>query len=548
MAATAPGQEDHGGFPSSAHVWQAAREAVRREVERRRRPGYDGRRDHPAGERRRPPAVRRHPHDAAGRAARTARTHRSQERLRPRPVRRLHHPARWPAREQLPGARRRATKTPRSSRSKGWPTATICIPLQQAFIAHDAFQCGYCTPGQLCSAVGMLREAEAGWPSAVSADLTAEQHHAQRRRDSRAHERQSLPLRCLRQHRPGDPGGRPAGSKHQQRDTGGGTPMNPFRYERASDASSRRRAAGPAPNGVFLGGGTNLVDLMKLGVAQPDLLVDITHLPYDRIEPLPDGGVRIGALVRNSDLAADRTIRAALSRARPGAARGASGQLRNLATTGGNLLQRTRCVYFQDVSKPCNKRVPGSGCSARAGYHRELAILGASEACIATHPSDMAVALAALDAVVRVLGPGGERTIPLVDFHRLPGDEPQRDTVLAHGELITAIDLPPLPSRRARATARCATARPTPSRSSRWPRRSLSPTMAWCATCASRWAASRTSRGGRGKPRRHCVAHRRRRRRSSGRPRPSWPTRSRCRVTRSRSRSRATSSCARCST
>ena len=221
--------------------------------------------------------------------------------------------------------------------------------------------------------------------------------------------------------------------------------MNPFRYERAADAQAAVAALAAAPNGVFLGGGTNLVDHMRLGVQQPELLVDITHLPYDRIEPLPGGGVRIGALVRNSDLAADRTIRQRYPVLAEALLDGASGQLRNLATTGGNLLQRTRCVYFQDVSKPCNKRVPGSGCSARAGYHRELAVLGASEACIATHPSDMAVALAALDAVVRVLGPGGERTIPLVEFHRLPGDEPQRDTVLAHGELITAIDLPPLP-------------------------------------------------------------------------------------------------------
>jgi xanthine dehydrogenase YagS FAD-binding subunit len=174
------------------------------------------------------------------------------------------------------------------------------------------------------------------------------------------------------------------------------------------------------------------------------LLVDITHLPYNRIEPLPDGGVRIGALVRNSDLAADRTIRARYPMLAQALLAGASGQLRNLATTGGNLLQRTRCVYFQDVSKPCNKREPGSGCPAREGYHRELAILGASPACIATHPSDMAVSLVALDAVVRTLGPDGERAIPLVDLHRLPGDEPERDTVLTHGELITAIDLPPL--------------------------------------------------------------------------------------------------------
>src|SRR5258708_7120748 len=220
--------------------------------------------------------------------------------------------------------------------------------------------------------------------------------------------------------------------------------MNPLSYERASDASGAVALLAKSPNGVFRGGGTNLVDHMRLGVRQPDLLIDITHLPYDRIEPLPGGGVRIGALVRNSDLAADRTIRTRYPLLAQALLAGASGQLRNLATTGGNLLQRTRCVYFQDISKPCNKRVPGSGCSAREGYHRELAILGTSEACIATHPSDMAVALAALDASVRVLGPQGERAIPLVEFYRLPGDEPQRDTVLSHGELITAVDLPPL--------------------------------------------------------------------------------------------------------
>jgi xanthine dehydrogenase YagS FAD-binding subunit len=221
--------------------------------------------------------------------------------------------------------------------------------------------------------------------------------------------------------------------------------MNPFRYERARDASSAVALLAQAPDGVFLAGGTNLVDHMKLGVRQPDLLIDITHLPYDRVEPLPDGGVRIGAMVRNSDLAADRTIRTRYPLLAQALLAGASGQLRNLATTGGNLLQRTRCVYFQDISKPCNKRMPGSGCSAREGYQRDSAILGASEACIATHPSDMAVVLAALDALVRVLGPRGERTIPLLDFYRLPGDEPQRDTVLEHGELITAVDLPTLP-------------------------------------------------------------------------------------------------------
>src|SRR6266436_5083591 len=181
--------------------------------------------------------------------------------------------------------------------------------------------------------------------------------------------------------------------------------MNPFRYERATDASSAVAALTQAPTGAFLGGGTNLVDLMKLGVEQPDLLVDVSRLPYNRIELLSDGGVRIGAAVRNSELAADRTIRMRYPMLAQALLSGASGQLRNLATTGGNLLQRTRCVYFQDISKPCNKRIPGSGCSAREGYHRELAILGASQACIATHPADMAVAMIALDAVVRVLGP-----------------------------------------------------------------------------------------------------------------------------------------------
>src|SRR5437763_10239041 len=220
--------------------------------------------------------------------------------------------------------------------------------------------------------------------------------------------------------------------------------MNPFRYERASDAASAVALLAENPNGAFLGGGTNLVDHMKLGVAQPDLLVDVARLPYDQVELLPAGSVRIGATVRNSDLAADRTIRSRYPLLAQALLAGASGQLRNLATTGGNLLQRTRCVYFQDVPKPCNKREPGSGCPAREGYHRNLAILGASEACIATHPSDMAVAMVALDAMVRVLGPSGERSIPLVHFHRLPGDEPQRDTVLDHGEFITAVDLPPL--------------------------------------------------------------------------------------------------------
>jgi xanthine dehydrogenase YagS FAD-binding subunit len=220
--------------------------------------------------------------------------------------------------------------------------------------------------------------------------------------------------------------------------------VRPFRYERASDEHAAV-AAVAEPGAKFLGGGTNLVDLMRLGVEAPSLLVDVTRLPLDRIEPLEDGGLRIGAGVRNSDLAADPRIRDRYPALAEAVLAGASGQLRNLATTGGNLMQRTRCAYFQDVTMPCNKREPGSGCPAREGEHRNLAVLGHSPHCVATHPSDMAVALAAFDARVRVVGPEGAREIPLVEFHRLPGDAPERDTVLADGELIVAVDLPRLP-------------------------------------------------------------------------------------------------------
>ncbi len=220
--------------------------------------------------------------------------------------------------------------------------------------------------------------------------------------------------------------------------------MRPYSYSRANDASGAVAALAEAPNAKFLAGGTNLVDLMKLGVETPDMLVDVRRLSSDQIEELPDGTVRIGAAVPNSDLAADRTIRSRYPMLAEALLAGASGQLRNLATTGGNLLQRTRCVYFQDVTTPCNKREPGSGCSAIEGHHKNHAILGASENCIATHPSDMAVAMAALDAIVQVQGPNGEREIPIEELHRLPGDNPDRDTILEHGDLITAIDLPPL--------------------------------------------------------------------------------------------------------
>jgi xanthine dehydrogenase YagS FAD-binding subunit len=217
--------------------------------------------------------------------------------------------------------------------------------------------------------------------------------------------------------------------------------MTPFDYTRAADVSD---AVG---NPRFIAGGTNLLDLMKLGVERPERLTDITRLDLRGIED-HEGGLRIGALVSNADLAADARVRRdypVLSRA---LLSGASGQLRNMATTGGNLLQRTRCYYFQDIDSPCNKREPGSGCSAIGGATRLHAILGASEDCIATHPSDMAVAMQALGAVVEVEGPEGARSIPLSEFYLLPGDRPDRETVLEPGGLITAVTLPPPPPGR----------------------------------------------------------------------------------------------------
>jgi xanthine dehydrogenase YagS FAD-binding subunit len=221
--------------------------------------------------------------------------------------------------------------------------------------------------------------------------------------------------------------------------------LRPFRYERARDESGAVAVLATTPGAKFLGGGTNLVDLMRLGVEAPELLVDVTRLPFDRIEATGDGGLRIGAGVRNSDLAADPGVRTQYPALAEALLAGASGQLRNVATTGGNLLQRTRCAYFQDVTKPCNKREPGTGCPAREGEHRNLAIIGHSEHCVATHPSDLAVALVAFDAIVRVVGPAGERAIPLVDFHRLPGDQPQHDTQLGRDELIVGVDVPAVP-------------------------------------------------------------------------------------------------------
>ncbi|GGD36643.1 putative xanthine dehydrogenase YagS FAD-binding subunit [Franconibacter daqui] len=220
--------------------------------------------------------------------------------------------------------------------------------------------------------------------------------------------------------------------------------MKAFTYERAATPADAAASAKQHPGAKFIAGGTNLLDLMKLEIETPVHLIDVNGLALDKIEPTAEGGLRIGALVRNTDLAADERVRrdyAVLSRA---LLAGASGQLRNRATTAGNLLQRTRCPYFYDTNQPCNKRLPGSGCAALGGYSRQLAVVGASDACIATHPSDMAVAMRLLDAVVETVNPdGSERHIPVADFYRAPGNTPHLETVLAPGEFITAVTLPP---------------------------------------------------------------------------------------------------------
>jgi len=219
--------------------------------------------------------------------------------------------------------------------------------------------------------------------------------------------------------------------------------VRPFAYERATSARDAAAKVARTPGAKFIAGGTNLLDLMKIQVETPAHLIDVNGLGFDRIEPTPEGGLRIGALVRNTDLAADMRVRrdyGLLSRA---LVAGASGQLRNKATTAGNLLQRTRCPYFYDTNQPCNKRQPGSGCAAIDGYSRPLGVIGVSEACIATHPSDMAIAMRVLDATVETMKPDGTtRTIPIADLHRLPSATPHVETALEKGELITAVTLP----------------------------------------------------------------------------------------------------------
>src|SRR4051794_39442605 len=249
-------------------------------------------------------------------------------------------------------------------------------------------------------------------------------------RAPRANERKYLPLRRLFQH---------CRSDHRScREQS----MKPFTYERARSPAEAAAAAARISGAKFIAGGTNLLDLMKLQIETPVHLIDVNGLALDKIESTPEGGLRIGALVRNTDLAAHERVRRDYSVLSRALLAGATGQLRNMATTAGNLLQRTRCPYFYDTAQPCNKRQPGSGCSAIDGVSRQLAIIGSSEACIATNPSDMAVAMRALDAKVETVKPDATtRSIPIAEFHRLPGDTPHIETVLEPGELITAVTL-----------------------------------------------------------------------------------------------------------
>jgi xanthine dehydrogenase YagS FAD-binding subunit len=219
--------------------------------------------------------------------------------------------------------------------------------------------------------------------------------------------------------------------------------MKPFTYQRAHSPADAAAAAARIAGAKFIAGGTNLLDLMKLEIETPAHLIDVNGLALDKIEVTPEGGLRIGALVRNTDLAADERVRRDYGLLARALLAGASGQLRNKATTAGNLLQRTRCPYFYDTNQPCNKRKPGSGCAAIGGFSRQHAVVGASEACIATHPSDMAVAMMALDATVETVRPDGmTRSIPIAEFYPLPGDTPHIENALLPGELITAVTLP----------------------------------------------------------------------------------------------------------
>ena len=296
-------------------------------------------------------------------------------------------------------------------------------PVQVAFIAHDGFQCGFCTPGQIMSAIGLIQEGQAGYdPERIREGMSGNL------------------CRC------GAYAGITEAVLEAQRSLAtvqaGARRMKTFDYVRPASISDAVAAAAE-PGAAYIAAGTNLLDLMKVGIARPDRLVDVTRLPgLDRIERLPDGGMRIGALVRNADLAHDPDFARAYPAIAEALLSGASAQLRNAATVGGNLLQRTRCAYFYDVASACNRRQPGTGCDARDGENRLHAVLGWSEGCIATHPSDFCVPLAALDAVVEIEGRSGRREVALEALHRLPGDTPERETALEPGDLIVALRLP----------------------------------------------------------------------------------------------------------
>ena len=400
-------------------------------------------------------------------------------------------------------------------------------PVQAAFIAHDGLQCGFCTPGQIMSAIGLIDEGHAGDdPERVREGMSGNL------------------CRC----------GAYAGiteavldaQKSLERGQARARSMNSFDYVRPATISDAVAAAAE-PGAAYLAAGTNLLDLMKGGVARPDRLVDVSRLPgLDRIERLADGGVRIGALVRNADLAHDRDFAKSYPAVAEALLSGASAQLRNAATVGGNLLQRTRCGYFYDVASACNRREPGAGCDARDGENRLHAVLGWSDACIATHPSDFCVPLVALDAVVEIEGRTGRREIALEALHRLPGNTPERESALEPGDLIVALRLP-AEARGFAAHARYLKVRERTS---------------YAFAVVSAAAALRIEDGA--DPR--CAARARRRRRqavagargrsrcwwarvptppaSAAPPRPRSPTRGRPATTPSRSNSRGGSSCA----
>src|SRR5262249_26972511 len=336
----------------------------------------------------------------AGCVARPSRSDRHQEGLRPRSVRRLHGAGGWPPDQFMPAARGhegRRQDHDRRGPGQGRRPASAAAGLHRPRRAP----------------VRLLH---------VGTDLLRGRPDSRRQGEnaggnSRADERQYLPLRRLSQHRGGYP-------------TGDGAVMINFQYSRASNVADAVRQIAADPKARFIAGGTNLIDLMKEEVERPSRLIDITHLPLKAVEETAERGLRIGALVPNSDLAYHPLVAQRYPILASAILAGASAQLRNMASTGGNLLQRTRCYYFYDTATSCNKRTPGSGCSALTGINRVHAILGASDACIATHPSDMCVALAALAATVHVTGPQGERTIAFGDFHRLPGSTPARDTTL----------------------------------------------------------------------------------------------------------------------